>query len=97
MVTLNYYFIMNFYLSVSLTKTFFQNICKKCGFWGQLPFNIYRLWSELCLQKHFFFKSRLYMPQSCGVEKKSGVTANSVTATDCMIVCHCMILDVSTE
>ena len=37
------------------------------------------------------------MPQSCLVEKKSGVTANNVTATDCMIVCHCMILDVSTE
>ena len=28
---------MNFYQSVFLEKNFFENICKKVGFWGNYP------------------------------------------------------------
>ena len=37
---------------------------------GYLPFNIYPFRSELG-QKNYDLKSRLYIPQNCGVSKKS--------------------------
>ena len=56
---------MNFYQTVFPEKNFLEDIHKKGGFWGNYPF-----WSELQI-KNYDLKSRLYMPQNCGVSKKS--------------------------
>ena len=61
---------MNFYQSVFLEKNFFENICKKVGFWGNYPL-IFTLSDQSNDSKNYFKKFRLFMPQICGVAKKS--------------------------
>ena len=59
--------IMNFHQAV---EKYFRKYSQKRRVLGYLPFNIYPFWSELWLKK-YYLKSRLYMPQKCGVSKKS--------------------------
>ena len=61
---------MNFYQSVFLEKNFFENICKKVRFWGNYPL-IFTLSDQSNDSKNYFKKFRLFMPQICGVAKKS--------------------------
>ena len=61
---------MNFYLSVFLEKNFLENIRKKVGFGGNYPL-IFTLSDQSYDSKDYFLKIRLYMPQICGVAKKS--------------------------
>ena len=62
---------MNFYLSVFLEKKFFENICKKVGFWGNYYPLIFTLSDQSNDSKNYFKKFRLFMPQICGVAKKT--------------------------
>ena len=63
---------MNFYQSVFPEKKLFQKYSQKSGFVGNYP-SVFRptLSGQSCASKNIFFKSRLYMPQFCGVAKKS--------------------------
>ena len=61
---------MNFYQSVFLEKNFFENIRKKVRFGGNYPL-IFTLSDQSNDSKNYFYKFRLYMPQICGVAKKS--------------------------
>ena len=61
---------MNFYQSVFLEKNFLENIRKKVGYGGNYPL-IFTLFDQSYDSKNYFFKFRLYMPQICGVAKKS--------------------------
>ena len=58
---------MNFFTAVFPEKNFLENLHKK-GTFGVLI--LYAFWSEISL-KHSVLKSRLYMPNNCGVSKKS--------------------------
>ena len=54
-------------LSQFILKNFFENICKKGRFWViTLTFQVRAMSPNI-----IFFKLRLYMPQICGVAKKS--------------------------
>ena len=44
---------MHFYQSVFLEKNFFENICKKIGFWGNFPL-IYTLSDQSNDSKNYF-------------------------------------------
>ena len=61
---------MNFYQSVFLVKNFLENFRKKVGFGGNYPL-IFTLFDQSHDSKNYFLKFRLYMPQICGVAKKS--------------------------
>ena len=60
---------MNFYRAVFPEKNFLENIHKKCGIWGTYPL-IFTLCGQNYDYKNYDLKSRLYMPQNCGVSKK---------------------------
>ena len=57
-------------LSVFREKNFSENIHKKGEFWGTNPL-IFTLSGQRYDSKNYDLKSRLYMPQNCGVSKKS--------------------------
>ena len=61
---------MNCYQSVFLEKNFFENIYKKIVFWGNYPL-IFTLSDQNYDSKNYLKKFKLYMPQICGVAKKS--------------------------
>ena len=61
---------MKFYRSVFLEKNCLENIRKKVGFGGNYPL-IFTLSDQSYDSKNNFLKSRLYMPQICGVAKKN--------------------------
>ena len=61
---------MNFYQAVFPEKNFLENIHKKGGFWGIYPL-IFTLFGQSYDKKKYYLKSRLYMPQYCGVSRKS--------------------------
>ena len=57
---------MNFYRTVFPKKNFLENIHKKGGFSGTNPL-IFTLSGQSYELKNYDLKSRLYMPQNCGV------------------------------
>ena len=61
---------MNFYRAVFPEKNFLENIPQKGGFWGNYPL-IFTPSGQNYDLKNYDLKSRLYMPQNCGVSKKS--------------------------
>ena len=62
---------MKFYQSVFLEKIFLENIRKKVGFGGNYPLIFTQVSDQSYDSKNNFLKTRLYMPQICGVAKKS--------------------------
>ena len=61
---------MNFYQSVFLEKNVLENICKKVRSGGNYPL-IFTLSDQSYDSKNYLKKFSLYMPQICGVAKKS--------------------------
>ena len=55
---------------IHLEKNFFENIRQKVGFGGNYPL-IFTLFDQNYDSKYYFLEFRLYMPQICGVAKKS--------------------------